>query len=209
MSLVICLSKVTILSKGNSLAKALSLNVSQSLYSDWGNFYAEIKNFPCALFDNAGYLIVESEQDILKYDIKVGKRTNIPHTISSLDDYVSTKSILAELPEEVVEHEYYEGAVSQVIVNRYERDPNARKKCLEHYGYNCFACGLNMGKVYGSIAEKFIHVHHEKPLSEIGETYKLDPIADLKPLCPNCHAIIHLKKPALTIAELKVLISSQ
>jgi 5-methylcytosine-specific restriction protein A len=53
-------------------------------------------------------------------------------------------------------------------------------------------CGLNFGAVYGSLAEGFIHVHHVKPLSEISAEYEVDPIADLRPVCPNCHAVIHL-----------------
>ncbi|MGE9664878.1 HNH endonuclease, partial [Escherichia coli] len=50
-----------------------------------------------------------------------------------------------------------------------------------------------------------IHVHHITPLSDIGERYKLDPVKDLRPVCPNCHAMIHRQKPSLTIEALKVL----
>jgi len=32
---------------------------------------------------------------------------------------------------------YFEGARKQVRVNAYERDPRARKVCLNRYGYNC------------------------------------------------------------------------
>jgi predicted HNH restriction endonuclease len=46
--------------------------------------------------------------------------------------------------------------------------------------------------VYGPLAEGFIHVHHVKQLSEIGAEYEVDPVADLRPVCPNCHAVIHL-----------------
>ncbi|HEX9840255.1 MAG TPA: HNH endonuclease [Anaerolineales bacterium] len=53
-------------------------------------------------------------------------------------------------------------------------------------------------------AEKgIIHVHHLIPLSEIKGTYDLDPIKDLVPVCPNCHAIIHSTQPPLTIEQLK------
>ena len=37
----------------------------------------------------------------------------------------------------------------------------------------------------------FIHVHHLRPLSEIRGEYMVDPVADLCPVCPNCHAVIH------------------
>lgn len=60
--------------------------------------------------------------------------------------------------------------------------------------------------MYGLIGEDYVHIHHLKPLSEIGKEYELDPIKDLRPVCANCHAIIHRKKPAYTIDELKSII---
>ena len=54
----------------------------------------------------------------------------------------------------------------------------------------------------------FIHVHHLKPLSEIQEEYEIDPIADLRPICPNCHAMIHCNTEMMSIKDLKKLIQS-
>jgi 5-methylcytosine-specific restriction protein A len=58
-------------------------------------------------------------------------------------------------------------------------------------------------KVYGAIGKKYIHVHHVIPLSEIRKEYALDPVKDLVPVCPNCHAIIHRTQPPLTVKQLK------
>lgn len=195
------------MSKGNDLAKELSLEVEQALYSDWGNFYAAITKYPCALFDKNGYIIIGSEEDIEKNNIKVGVRTNVPRKISSLSNYVLIKAILARAAEEIDEAEYREGSVSKITVNRYERDRNARKACLEHYGYKCYACGVNLENIYGEIAKGFIHVHHETPISIIKEEYQLNPIEDLKPICPNCHSIIHLTNPPMSIAELQSMLN--
>ncbi|OHD66066.1 MAG: restriction endonuclease [Spirochaetes bacterium RBG_13_51_14] len=101
-----------------------------------------------------------------------------------------------------------EGKARTVAVNKYERSTIARRKCVEHYGATCQICGFNFGKQFGEIAEGFILVHHIKPLSEINEQYQVDPINDLIPLCANCHSVIHLKKPAIDINELKKIISS-
>ncbi|WP_414530049.1 DUF3427 domain-containing protein [Nodularia chucula] len=111
------------------------------------------------------------------------------------------------LAEEVTETEtYFEGATKLIKVNVYERNPSARQKCIEHYGVICQVCKFSFEKVYGVISEGYIHVHHLKPLSEIGKEYELDPIKDLRPVCANCHAMLHRKKPAYTIDELKSLI---
>jgi len=40
-------------------------------------------------------------------------------------------------------------------------------------------------------------------ISSIGSEYELNPILDLIPVCPNCHSMLHKKKPAYKIDELK------
>jgi 5-methylcytosine-specific restriction protein A len=111
------------------------------------------------------------------------------------------------LPEEVLRvQKYHEGVTKQISVNVYERNPEARRKCIEHYGTSCYVCQFEFIKFYGQIGEGFIHVHHLKPLSEIGQDYELDPIKDLRPVCPNCHAMIHRNKPLYTIEQLKDII---
>lgn len=108
------------------------------------------------------------------------------------------------LPEEAVEPEkLYEGATKTISVNIYERNPQARKMCIDAYGVTCAVCGFNFADAYGEIGEGFIHVHHLKPLAEIGAEYQLDPVEHLRPVCPNCHAMLHRRKPILSIEELK------
>ncbi len=100
---------------------------------------------------------------------------------------------------------FKEGATKQVTVNVYERSAEARTACIKHYGSSCSVCGFSFEKAYGRIGANYIHVHHLKPLSEIGDDYDLNPITDLRPVCPNCHAMLHRRKPAYTIQELKKL----
>lgn len=101
---------------------------------------------------------------------------------------------------------YTEGTPNQVFVTKYERNPFARKKCLDHYGYNCVVCDFNFEKTYGKIGKDFIHVHHLKQVATVGKTYEIDPVKDLRPICPNCHSIIHRQRTPLTIYEVKQLI---
>lgn len=111
-------------------------------------------------------------------------------------------------PDEVMLTEsFQEGSVREVLVNSYERSSSARRRCIEHYGAQCVVCGFDFAAVYGSIGMGYIHVHHEVPLAEIGEAYEVDPIQDLKPVCPNCHAMLHRRRPAYSLAELRVMLS--
>lgn len=98
---------------------------------------------------------------------------------------------------------FTEGKRVQVSGYRYERDPHAREKCLDHYGNSCVVCGFNFGDIFGELGEGFIHVHHLVPISERDEEYEIDPIHDLRPVCPNCHAMLHRESPPLSIDELR------
>ena len=57
------------------------------------------------------------------------------------------------------------------------------------------------------MGKDFIHVHHIIPLNEIKEEYTVDPIKDLVPVCPNCHAMLHRKinEEYININELKAI----
>ncbi len=108
------------------------------------------------------------------------------------------------LPEEIAEPStVVEGAKRTVTVNAYERDRSARERCLAHWGVVCVACGFDFERRYGALGAGFIHVHHLKPLAEIGEQYHLDPVADLRPVCPNCHAMLHRNEQVLSIQQLQ------
>ena len=102
-----------------------------------------------------------------------------------------------------------EGALLRITVNRYERDPVARQKCIEHYGSACVVCGFDFEKCYGSIGAGFIHVHHLVDIASIGGRYQVDPVMDLRPVCPNCHAILHQERPAMSIERLSESIAMQ
>lgn len=97
-----------------------------------------------------------------------------------------------------------EGAVFERLVNAYERNPLARQLCIKRWGNSCFICGFSFGATYGDAVDGLIHVHHLLQLSKVGKNYKIDPIADLRPVCPNCHAVIHHRRdPAYTIEEVE------
>jgi predicted HNH restriction endonuclease len=65
---------------------------------------------------------------------------------------------------------------------------------------------MAFGETYGEDAEGFIHVHHHQPIAKRGKAHDIDPITDLCPVCPNCHAVIHLTDPPRTAAEVRKLL---
>ncbi|WDD98490.1 HNH endonuclease [Thalassomonas actiniarum] len=114
-----------------------------------------------------------------------------------------------EVTDEVIHKANFpEGAIKQVTVNAYERNSRARAACIAHYGACCQVCKTDFEKVYGNIGKGFIHVHHKIDLASIRESYQVNPIKDLIPVCPNCHAMLHTETPAMTVEKLKSLIKS-
>ena len=100
----------------------------------------------------------------------------------------------------------YEGARISVLVNKYERDPRNRQRCIETYGSVCSVCNFDFSKAYEIIGQGYIHVHHLTPLaSQKGKAHRVDPVKDLRPVCPNCHEILHRSEPPFTIEELKAI----
>ena len=115
----------------------------------------------------------------------------------------------AEFITPVPQELYYEGACEQITIDRRERNPKARKACLEHFGYRCIVCELLFEERYGPEGSEFIHVHHLKPLAGTSASRSVDPIKDLRPICPNCHAMIHKRAPIpFTVEELKTRMSN-
>lgn len=89
----------------------------------------------------------------------------------------------------------------------YDRDPAARRKCIEIYEYKCHVCGFQFSDKYGRWGDGYIEVHHLNPFGEGDGERETDPKEDLRPVCANCHRMLHKTKPALSISQLQQIIS--
>lgn len=121
---------------------------------------------------------------------------------------ITMKSVEAsQLAEEIANPgQYIEGAVEQITINAYERNDKARQICILYYGYKCSVCSFDFEQFYGERGRSFIHVHHVTPLCTIKSEYSVNPINDLRPVCANCHAMIHRTDPPCSIEELRALL---
>ncbi|NQZ24525.1 MAG: HNH endonuclease [Colwellia sp.] len=106
----------------------------------------------------------------------------------------------------ITEEELPEGAKQRITVNKYERNIKAKMKCIEKYGTSCVVCGFNSEDTYGYEAKNIIHVHHLNPIAKVGEIYNVDPEVDLRPVCPNCHAVIHRNSGCDSIEKVRKMI---
>lgn len=134
---------------------------------------------------------------------KVVKRKELLNEYLEKYDSVIDSYFTEEIPKD---KKMTEGTTKPILVNIYERNPLARKKCIEHFGAKCVVCGFDFEEKYGVLGKGFIHVHHVIDLATIGKEYEVDYTQDLVPVCPNCHAMLHKRKPAYKVEELIAII---
>lgn len=111
------------------------------------------------------------------------------------EDEASLSSVLSDsdecAPEDTASS--LEGRLIESWSTRRERDPANRALCLSLHEPRCVVCEMSFLEEYGEIGRDFIHVHHERPLAgadaDKGDDYHAGD--DLKPVCPNCHAMLH------------------
>ena len=76
--------------------------------------------------------------------------------------------------------------------------PAARRRCRMRgiaavHGGNAVEMQVHLlpGGQRPRLRQDFIHVHHTLELSRVPPAYQVDPVNDLRPVCPDCHAMIH------------------
>ena len=156
--------------------------------SSWNAFSLFVRRSPIDLSDGA--------TRIREVEYWAGTSLALVMPFLPLDDDLASAEADAELAG------LPEGGRTRVEVNRYERSRLNRAICIQVKGAKCSVCGVDMGDVYGEIGRDYIHVHHLIPLASMGPDYRVDPVRDLVPVCPNCHAMAHRRTPPIPIDEL-------
>ena len=109
-----------------------------------------------------------------------------------------------------------EGKVGTITTKVRERSMQLREAVIQHYTVDgeikCCVCGFDFYEMYGELGKGYIQIHHENPICQYAdeglESYIQEAVLNTKPLCANCHCMIHRSKAhMLTIDELKAIIS--
>lgn len=166
-------------------------HVPETWPGDWNQLQISLKRVP---------LMVDAEDVVQTRDQVVYWGGGLLGLLLSL---LPVEEVEAESVSELVSAGMPEGAKERVEVNRYERSRLNRALCIAAHGVTCKVCGFNFENVYGEIGAGFINVHHITPVSKIGEGYLVNPVDDLVPVCPNCHAMLHRFDPPVSVEEMK------
>ena len=121
-----------------------------------------------------------------------------------------SKADEAEVAEEG-EDEADEGRILTRIHRARERNQKlVTKRKLERRketggALTCEVCDFDFSAVYGNRGDGFAECHHKIPLAESGSTKT--KLQDLAVLCANCHRMIHVRKPTISVEHLRQIIS--
>lgn len=105
-------------------------------------------------------------------------------------------------------NEIDENVFREIKINAYEQDLISRESCIQKYGVSCFVCDFNFEEKYGGLGKDYIHIHHLKPIADLGKEC-IPSTNDLRPVCANCHSMIHRNIPPFSIDEVKQFIKSK
>jgi hypothetical protein len=104
-------------------------------------------------------------------------------------------------------HEFSEGRRMSAERQFFARNPALTDAAKKKYGFVCQICKFDFGRAYGPLGEGYIEAHHLSPLSERNPstwTEKLRTSVDqVRVLCANCHRMIHRRRPALSIEDVR------
>ena len=122
---------------------------------------------------------------------------------------IQAKQSSTEVQVALLKERYVEGKFVDVVMHRRERSGAARSACLAVHGFTCFVCKVNLKSRYAGLPVEVIHVHHEEALSASDGEREFDPVATMKSVCPNCHAVIHSRTPPYSVDEIRRMVSSE
>ncbi len=89
-----------------------------------------------------------------------------------------------------------------MATRRYERSREAREACIAARGVECVVCGFDLEKMYGPLGRRYIHVHHVVHLLLRNGAHVVNPYEDLRPVCANCHVMLHRSQAAEDLSRI-------
>lgn len=119
-------------------------------------------------------------------------------------------SLIAKLPPAPFEDEVYAGKEGRILTRLHsykERDRTLASKAKElfkqeHGRLFCECCGYEPEETYGMRGVDRIDAHHKVPVEELMED-STTTTGDLAMVCPNCHDVIHAKRPWISVEKLR------
>lgn len=119
-----------------------------------------------------------------------------PVALSQLSAVVIDESVITE------------GQLNRRTANYRKRSNRLRDAAVQHCTVGgklpCASCSFDFDRAYVGIGAGYIQIHHLEPIAFGGarELTLSEAIEKVRPLCANCHVMVHRKDPWLTMERL-------
>lgn len=162
-----------------------------------------------------GEAYLAAQAPILDYLLNNGfSYTDISQTLANItpETPVAPPSTPRYFDENIIISEGYRQETRQQVARRSAR---LRQAAIEHYTRDgrivCAVCDFDFEHVYGELGRGFIEIHHQVPIvaytEEDVERTLQEALANVVPLCANCHRMIHRSRNhMLTVDELRAIV---
>ncbi len=122
------------------------------------------------------------------------------------DQMQEIERMIAAAEREIEEIEAVEGQLVKTEASFRSRNRALITAKKESSNYQCEVCGFNFQEAYGPLGKEFIIAHHIVPIGSRMEPSKTT-LDDIALLCANCHEMVHRQDPALTVAEMRAILT--
>jgi 5-methylcytosine-specific restriction protein A len=142
------------------------------------------------------------------WDTFAGDRNHLAESAAAIKARVTARGPIEHINDAVDdEEEFPEGKVLFRAHRSRERNRTlimrAKMLALKNHGrLACEACDFEFKARYGAVGEGFIECNHATPISQLSLGAKTK-VADLHLLCANCHRMIHIRRPWLSVEDLR------
>lgn len=160
----------------------LNTKKSQEIFNEFKNWSNKVKHYPI-------WEKFERDQNANKrFELLVHR------DVIKINKVVTDSNNLIQ-----IQNEFNEGFKKQIIQEVAIRDKKVIQLAKAKHGTTCIICKFDFAKTYGIHGAGFIEMHHLFPIA-MGK--RKTTIEDLRPVCPNCHRMLHKGKKVLSIEEL-------
>ena len=123
----------------------------------------------------------------------------------------STYSFVTKLPKSTddsisKETNFLEGEKRATVTTT--RNSKLRAAAKKKWGLKCYCCGFDFEQFYGKLAKGAGIVHHLQPFTVAEEERRKVTVEDVRVVCANCHYVLHLIDPPMSVDDLKQLVSN-
>lgn len=149
---------------------------------------------------------------VINSSIDYANKSHVAHAVSLYSH--SKKKVFVYDENEIIS----EGELQVRKAIRKTRSKKLRDAAIDRYSLSnghikCSVCGFDFVDFYGEIGKGYIDIHHEEPIFQLpaegSEVFLQKAVEKVKPVCPNCHRMLHQRKNnPLTIEELKEMMKS-